>query len=506
MESQTQSSPQTLFPRSETARLWTKTPSPQRRPKSLPDIVPTVKNCELEADGGRKKLAFACAFSLFADMLPYGTTIPILPLFLKQTIPQEVLETATGVIFSFHALGLLIASPIIAYSCRNASMNTQKCYLIAGSILLTTSCCMIAFVPQLVHAQWLILITLATARLLHGLQSSITWTLTLALIAESYSATGTHATTTSRVLFANTLGFIAGQILGGNAWEHIPVGDRLVVPFSICAVVALLSGVVWILVDMPEDRENVFRRHRSISESLHESQSTFVNAQERRSHSVPPFRRGQPTIPRITLEQASIAETPTEETPLIPGTEQVESKTSWSTLVLLFGVFAIALVFYGIDPILPLRLSHEFDASVIGYVFIGMEIANGLSRFYAGHLADRHPTRRRWILTFGLFGMSLGALGLSAGQELYQIVLAMMIIGCSEALFTTPLFAELADVSRGGYAVVFAVWNAINSLASLLGPVLAGTIMTWQGFSTTLALMSGLSTLASLLLLVNVLV
>ncbi len=366
---------------------------------------------------------------------------------------------------------------------------------------------MIAFVPQLVHAQWPILITLAAARLLHGLQSSITWTLTLALIAECYSATGTHATTTSRVLFANTLGFIAGQVLGGNAWEHIQVGDRLVVPFSICAVVALVSGVVWILVDMPEDRENVFQRHRSISESLRESQSTFVNVQERRSHSVPPFRRGQPTtIPRISLEQASIFETPTEETPLMRRTEQVESKSSWSTLVLLFGVFAIALVFYGIDPILPLRLIQEFDASVIGYVFIGMEIANGLARFYAGHLADKHPTRRRWILTFGLFGMSLGALGLSMGQELYQIILAMIIIGCSEALFTTPLFAELADASRGGYAVVFAVWNAINSLASLLGPVLAGTIMTWQGFSTTLALMSGLSTLASLLLLVHVLV
>src|SRR6202167_1490881 len=101
----------------------------------------------------------------------------------------------------------------------------------------------------------------------------------------------------------------------------------------------------------------------------------------------------------------------------------------------------------------------------------------------AGVLADRYG--RRVLFAIGICVFTLGSLTCGLAQDPLMLILSRSAQGVGGAIMFATSLALLGNSFRGrDRGVAFGVWGAITGVATALGPVLGGVIVTdwsWRG-------------------------
>jgi EmrB/QacA subfamily drug resistance transporter len=152
----------------------------------------------------------------------------------------------------------------------------------------------------------------------------------------------------------------------------------------------------------------------------------------------------------------------------------------WITLlVLCLGFFMVLLDLTIVNIAIP---------SIIDGLKAGLDqilwVLNAYTLTYAvllitgGRLGDRFGQRNIFVVGLALFTLASAACGVA--QDPNQLIVARIIQGIGGALLTPQTLAILTQIfppERRGAA--FGIWGAVAGVATITGPVLGGTLVTW---------------------------
>lgn len=181
--------------------------------------------------GQRSLLGVTLAAVIF-DTVVYSMLIPLLPAFRTAL---GLSQTASGLVLSSYAVGLMLAIPPLAL--LTDRLNRER-VLLAGVMGL-----LLAALLYPVAASLAILIL---ARLIQGAASAAVWTAGLALLAERCPANRRGAVF-GWVMIGFSVGMMTGPPLGGFAGDRLGLGGA----FVLTAIVATaLTIAAWRLLDL----------------------------------------------------------------------------------------------------------------------------------------------------------------------------------------------------------------------------------------------------------------
>jgi predicted MFS family arabinose efflux permease len=139
---------------------------------------------------------------------------------------------------------------------------------------------------------------------------------------------------------------------------------------------------------------------------------------------------------------------------------------------------------------LPLAAVHASGNIVATALFV-QAAASTLSRWYAGHLGDRHGPAT--LLIPGVLIAALGVLLLVFIASTPAILVGMVLFGVGFGITQNATLTLMFDrVSPSGYDAVSAVWNVGYDAGLGLGAVAFGVVSTHTGYPTAFALLTAL--------------
>ncbi|MGE0728746.1 MAG: MFS transporter [Acidimicrobiia bacterium] len=148
------------------------------------------------------------------------------------------------------------------------------------------------------------------------------------------------------------------------------------------------------------------------------------------------------------------------------------------TLLVASGGFVIVLDSFAAAVAFP-RLVESFadtPRSTLAWVSSGYSIALAALLLVAGALADRYGGRRVYLA--GMAAFSVGALASAIAPGPALLIAARVFQGCAGAMMiSTSIALALADYPAERRGVAMGWLGVMGSIASLAGPVLAGTII-----------------------------
>lgn len=171
----------------------------------------------------RAALAVA-SLALFTDALLYALAVPVLPLLASD---QGASTIGVGLLFAVYAAALVAFTPIAGLAVdRLGTRSTMLAGL--GALAAATLLLLVVDAPAL----------LIVARALQGAAAAITWTASLALIAETHPAEA-RGPAMGIALSAVGVGVLAGPPLGGALADWL--GSHA--PFVLGAAVAIADAI-----------------------------------------------------------------------------------------------------------------------------------------------------------------------------------------------------------------------------------------------------------------------
>ncbi len=173
--------------------------------------------------GPRAALTVA-SLALFTDALLYGLAVPVLPLLASD---QSASTVGVGLLFAAYAAALVAFTPIAGLAVDRLGTRST---MLAGSAPLAAATLLLVVVaaPAL----------LVAARALQGAAAAVTWTASLALIAETHPPK-TRGPAMGIALSAVGVGVLAGPPLGGALADWL--GPHA--PFMLGAGVAIADAI-----------------------------------------------------------------------------------------------------------------------------------------------------------------------------------------------------------------------------------------------------------------------
>lgn len=173
------------------------------------------------------------SLALFTDMVLYDAIVPILPKLLDRVGASE---SKLGILFTIYSIGYLLMTPL--FGIWSDETKDRKTPMIIGQLGLIISTILFARAKTFSVLLW--------ARFLQGCAAACTWTLGLALLAESFPSN--EIGTTMGIAFAfNTFGCIIGPLLGGILCELYSIE----MPFYICSVLVVIDLIGRIFINEP---------------------------------------------------------------------------------------------------------------------------------------------------------------------------------------------------------------------------------------------------------------
>ena len=164
------------------------------------------------------------SLALFTDALLYGLAVPVLPLLASD---QGASTVGVGLLFAAYAAALLACTPIAGLAVdRLGTRSTMLAGL--GALAAATLGLVVVEAPGL----------LVAARALQGAGAAVTWTASLALIAETHPPE-TRGPAMGIALSAVGVGVLAGPPLGGALADWL--GPQA--PFLLGAAVAIADAI-----------------------------------------------------------------------------------------------------------------------------------------------------------------------------------------------------------------------------------------------------------------------
>ncbi|KNE68487.1 multidrug resistance protein [Allomyces macrogynus ATCC 38327] len=428
----------------------------------------------------RTTIAVLVGFSLFVDMIVYGIVVPILPTIAQERLNMD--EAELGFLFGSYALGLLLATPPIAY--LSDRYRNRKWPMFFGLAGLGTTTLMFA------HAEsyW----TLLAARIMQGFAAGAPWTVGLSLLADVYPA-DQLGSVMGPVLSCYHAGFLAGPLVGGWIFELF----SYTAPFYFCAALVGANLLLRLVVD-----ESIY---------LTPAAAACNDSWTAGSSSDDEERAGSPTLRPSTSSASTTAPLfiPDEQSALLPAAQlAVNSAGEPSTLsilsllkgkpILLSSLVTVVIgsIFSGLEPTLPVHLRNTYHLSpgAVGSVFISLIVPSMVTSTLAGIASDRIGGAR--VLVVGILAMAIAApLPALPGLSLPATIAALCVFGGTQGVAMTPVLPAMARyvASKGStsYAAVYGIFNLAYSAAILFGPTVAGVLLAQFGFAIEMAAFGG---------------
>ena len=159
-----------------------------------------------------------------------------------------------------------------------------------------------------------------------------------------------------------------------------------------------------------------------------------------------------------------------------------------------------------IEPLLSLHFSKAMglDTAEIGVRFMGMTAAYGGASYLAGLASDRWGEvlvcRAGGVMLALCFG-GAALTALLAPAMTFPVVPWMLAAGAAIGVFTAPTLGWLARVAggEGRYGAAYALYNLVNSIGLIVGPLVAGAVAHLARWEVALAPFAVLSIVASLM-------
>ncbi|KAF9584818.1 hypothetical protein BGW38_005067 [Lunasporangiospora selenospora] len=370
---------------------------------------------------------------LFTDMITYGIIIPLMPTLIKG---MEGDSTKTGILVAVYAAGIMFASPV--FGTISDKMASRRRPMILGLFGLLTA----TIIFMLAKVYWLLII----ARFFQGVSGGAVWTLSLALMADTFPASELGVQM-GKSLIGHTMGMLGGPPIGGLLYEAF--GSRA--PFYFCiAFVSLAIILLSCLIEKRADETQLIRQYEQYMNDKAIAQGIVVEEK-----------------PRISMWK------------LVTTKRMIAA-----VLITTLEAFDLA----SLEPTLPYYLRERFGMSEgqIGLVFIAFTMPTIVSPL-AGWISDRYGAKILCFSAVTLCGCFMLILSIK-DKPLWGITLTLVGVGLATASFIAPVLGEISAVvrrtgDRDGFARAFAIFNMSFSFGMLVGPILAGYIYGKHGFS-----------------------
>ena len=404
----------------------------------------------------RGAVLFVCSLALFTDMLVYGIVIPILPAILRSIgIPPEQETTCSTILFSAYALGLFFATPVFGiFSDKTKNRMTPMLLGLAGLALTT--------VLFAISSHFYILLF---ARFLQGVASAASWVVGMALVADTFPITQLGSAL-GFVMSFYTVGFICGPMISGYAATYI----SLRAPFYICVIFALLDFFCRILLKPPQ-------KHQAEQEPSSPIETPL-----------PPSQEPQPPLPSLSGGGISIL------LKRLLSSNMMTILCHFEIFILCFGVVLEAASISIIESLIAEYLERYFGLSLseCSNTLLFFILPNALFPLVVGRLTDT-CSRSRLIIIGTIFHAAASPF-VALATTLTQFRIAAVVFGLSSSFMITPIMPQLTFLlgSYGkhntSYAKLYSLFLIATSLGMVLGPIIAGLLMSSTSFLAVMLL------------------
>ncbi|KAG0203473.1 hypothetical protein BGX28_004259 [Mortierella sp. GBA30] len=419
--------------------------SPERKdPSSSEEHVEGLISRFTQIRSSTHFLSFTVALAVFVDLLCYGIIMPLTPFIVERL---GLKSTANGALIACYAVGLLISSPVAGI--LSDRMANRRIPMIVGLMALLLST--VLFMEAMDHF-WLLLISRFSA----GLAGGTMMTLGFALLSDTYPANQLGAEM-GKIMIGQSLGLMAGPPLGGLLQDN--VGPKA--PYVLCLVLIAIDLVARLLIIEPRSAKvKAIRKFQKEQKKQQQQQAKTQQPSMVEAHqddSIPPA--STPTAAKMTTMRGLLT----------------NKRLVTALIVSFINAFLIA------EPVLPLYLNDRFDLSKtqIGVIFLAISIPTFISPV-AGWFSDKHGAKIMCTTAIMFCIIFVVVLGLP-GMPLWAIILFLIGIGATCAIYITPVLGEISAVVRvtgdgDGFARAFALFNMCFSLGMVAGPLLGSLI------------------------------
>ncbi|KAL4871079.1 hypothetical protein BDV12DRAFT_206922 [Aspergillus spectabilis] len=445
---------------------------------------------KVEIRSSKGFVTWVVAIAVFTDVFIYGMIIPILPEVLKTrvSVPEDELQKWTSNLLAAFGGALFVGSPIFGYFADRSS-SRQAPFLI-GLLALAGSTMMFWF-ARTVSA-------LVIARVLQGLSAAVVWTVGMALIVDTVGKDQV-GTAMGIVSMAMTVGTVSGPFVGGvvlsRAGYHAVFG---------MAIVLIVMDILLRLVMI--ERKNALKwidDYQSESVSTEETERLLgpaIQGNTLYEALAKPYESEHDTQqpPNGKPADDTLEPTTSKKRRSMPG--MVRLLCSGTLLIVLLATLVLAMAYSSFDTVLPLYVMKAFNLGPmgIGLCFIPLFLPSLLSTLI-GSAVDHHGSRKVALLGFAIDLPTYLLLQLvthnSTGQKVLLVAL-LFVAGFAAALKTVALMVEVSLVveemekkypgifgEMGGTAQAYGLFNVAWSGGQVAGPLVAGWLVTWGGWS-----------------------
>ncbi|GAA5856359.1 hypothetical protein JCM9279_005738 [Rhodotorula babjevae] len=439
-------------------------------------------------------IAFAVGWGVLVDLSSYSLVVPVVP-FRLQALGYDDIGGKTGWLVAAYAAGLIVSSPVAGWI--GAKYKNRQIPLTLGLLFMAGA--VILFMESESFA------LMVVARVLQGFSGTVLWTIGLALVTDSVPEERLGS-----VLGYVMVGFSCGQAIGppvgGVLYERL--GYRAPFIFSIVLVAIDLAlrivmiekhqALRWIRAghDIPNFEAPGYLVAGGSEATLAELDTSVPLGGE----AAPRDKYAQEHADEVARSEAKHSRLPPHVLGLLHMLKDPRALTSFG-VTLLNGTIAGGLQ----DTALTLWVEQEYGLNSLGagLVFLGVVVPTFFFSPLAGWISDKHGTK--WLVFGGLL-LSLPAyLLLIIRGPLPLFIFFLAILGVSISFFITPITLELSIVAADTPAIstahVFGAFNLAFSVGALIGPIIAGQILsavgTTRGWLALTIISAGLTAIAA---------
>ncbi|GAA5855560.1 hypothetical protein JCM9279_005121 [Rhodotorula babjevae] len=421
-------------------------------------------------------IALAVGWGILVDLSAYSLVVPVVP-FRLEALGYDDIGGKTGWLVAAYAAGLIVSSPVAGW--MGAKYKNRQIPLTLGLLFMAGA--VILFMESESFA------LMVVARVLQGFSGTVLWTIGLALLVDSVPAQRL-GTVLGNVMIGYSVGQAIGPPVGGVLYERL--GYRAPFIFSIVLVAIDLAlrivmiekhqALRWIRAghDIPNfEAPGCLTAARSTCSSsssrLQASTGTVVTLGDTAEHELAP-----------PLEEKAVRALSSRLPPQLLGLlHMLKSPRALTCFAVtcLNGVVAGGLCDTGLT--LWVKQQYGLDSMGAGLVFLGIVVPSFFGAPLAGWISDRYGTK--WVMLAGVV-LAIPAYPLLLVRgPLSLFVFFLVLIGTALALFGTPVLIYLSIVASDTPSIstahVFCASNLFYSVGALIGPIIAGQILSAVG-------------------------
>ncbi|MCS3780896.1 MFS transporter [Tsukamurella ocularis] len=183
-----------------------------------------------------------------------------------------------------------------------------------------------------------------------------------------------------------------------------------------------------------------------------------------------------------------------------PGATVREALADSAYLAALFTSVVFGWVYSMRVSLLPLFFAAVLDqpAAIAGYALAAYAAGDVLAMFPAGRASDRYG--RRPFIVVGMLVIAAGTLALGFTDSVLVAFLVTVVAGIGTGLVAPTMQASLADVlqGKGRSGGALSAYQMAQDAGTISGPLLAGAIAQYFGFTWAFAITAALCVLAAI--------